>query len=121
MQSPIFPVQIWENTENNIVAKKNIIKIQIKIGKKYYIGTFVVPIRIELSRLFYMKEDMPYHVIGFLCLDSLSKNAFLNKQEKYNAEIIKSFADIFYVALSKYGHYLQKIQDAKNVNVTNNQ
>lgn len=41
--------------------------------EKYYIGTFVVPIRIELSRLFYMKEDMPYHVIGFLCLDSLYK------------------------------------------------
>lgn len=85
--------------------------------EKYYVGTFVVPIRIELRRLFYKskKEKVPYHVIGFLCLDSLSKNAFLDKQEKYNAEIIKSFADVFYVVFSKYSHYLYKIRDAKNI------
>lgn len=81
--------------------------------EKYYIGTFIVPIRIELSRLFYKKDDEPYHVIGFLCLDSLSKNAFLDRQEKYNAEIIKSFADIFYVVFSKYSHYLHKVREAK--------
>ena len=79
--------------------------------EKFYRGTFVVPIRIEAKRLFYFKNPPSHHLIGYLCLDSLSTNAFLPNQEKYNAEIIKAFADIFYVALSKYSHYLIKLSD----------
>lgn len=80
----------------------------------YYIGTFVVPIRIEYRRLFFMKNKESYHVIGFLCLDSLSKNAFLANQERYNADMIKAFADLFYVVLSKYSYYLRKLSQPKS-------
>jgi len=81
--------------------------------EKYYIGTFIVPIRIEYKRLFFMKNKESYHVIGFLCLDSLSKNAFLANQERYNADMIKAFADLFYVVLNKYSYYLRKMSQPK--------
>lgn len=81
--------------------------------ENYYIGTFVVPIRIEYKRLFFMKHKESYHVIGFLCLDSLSKNAFLANQERYNADMIKAFADLFYVVLNKYSYYLRKLSQRK--------
>lgn len=75
---------------------------------KYYKGTIVVPIKIEFDKLYHQKENNAYHIIGFLCVDSLSTDAFEERQEKYNVDILLSFADVVYVLLGQYRHYLKK-------------
>ena len=75
--------------------------------RDYYIGTIVVPIRIEFRRLYHTKKDTEYHIIGFLCVDSMSENAFTTQQEAYNVAIMHSFADVFYMLLGQYRHYLR--------------
>ena len=80
-----------------------------KHREKYYIGTMVLPIRILFQRLYYYERNDAYHVIGFLCVDSLSQNAFQINQEDYNCKVGNAFADMFYVILSKYRHYLNKL------------
>lgn len=73
-----------------------------------YIGTIVVPIQIEHKRLYDSPLEESLHVIGFLCIDSKSSSAFLKRQEKANVDMLKSFADIIYILLSQYQHYLKK-------------
>lgn len=96
-------------------------KALIKNGKSYnntnknwandYIGTIVCPIQIENRRLYNSTKEDSYNLIGFLCIDSKSSSAFTNKQEQFNVDIVKSFADIIYILLSQYKHYLNKHED----------
>jgi len=74
-----------------------------------YIGTIVVPIQIEHKRLYDSNLEESLHIIGFLCIDSKSSSAFLKRQEKANVDMLKSFADIIYILLSQYQHYLKKM------------
>lgn len=78
--------------------------------QKLYIGTIVVPIRINHEHLFYTKNDNGYDIIGFLCVDSLSKNAFRESEfeKNVNKNIVKSFAAEIYITLNKYNYYLKK-------------
>ncbi len=85
-----------------------------KTWSKYYKSTIVVPIRIEFKRLYHTKNEEPYDIIGFLCVDSEYTDAFTEKQEKYNVDIIKAYADTIYVLLSQYRHYLRKIYQGEN-------
>ena len=95
---------------------KNLSKQQ---GKQYrntninwandYIGTIVVPIQIEHKRLYDSPLEESLHIIGFLCIDSKSSSAFLKRQEAANVDMLKSFADIIYILLSQYQHYLKKM------------
>lgn len=75
-----------------------------------YIGTIVVPIQIEHKRLYDSPQEESLHIIGFLCIDSKSSSAFLARQENVNVDMLKSFADIIYILLSQYQHYLKKIK-----------
>ncbi len=79
-----------------------------------YIGTIVVPIQIEHKRLYDTLSEDSLHVIGFLCVDSQSSSAFLNRQEKANVNMLKSFADMIYILLSQYQHYLKKMANENN-------
>lgn len=91
-----------------------------KQGKRYrntnpkweddYKGTIVVPIQIEHKRLYDTSSEDSFHVIGFLCVDSESTSAFLKRQEKANVNMLKSFADLIYILLSQYQHYLKSWQ-----------
>lgn len=74
-----------------------------------YIGTIVVPIQIEHKRLYDSSQEESLHIIGFLCIDSKSSSAFLDRQENINVDTLKSFADIIYILLSQYQHYLKKM------------
>lgn len=74
-----------------------------------YIGTIVVPIQIEQNKIYDSKLKNVYHVIGFLCVDSKSDSAFLDRQAKFYIDIVKSFADIIFMLLSQYQHYFKKI------------
>ena len=80
-----------------------------------YIGTIVVPIQIEHKFLYDTLQENSYNVIGFLCIDSKSESAFLKRQERYNVDIVKSFADIIYVLLSQYQYYLNKLKNNKSI------
>ena len=91
-----------------------------KVGKKYkntnenwsnyYIGTIVVPIQIKNKLAYHtIRNDNSFNLIGFLCIDSLSKDAFTKKQEKYNVNVVRSFAEIMYFLLGQYRHYLRKL------------
>lgn len=76
-----------------------------------YIGTIVVPIQIEHKRLYDSTLEESLYIIGFLCIDSKSSSAFLQRQEKANVDMLKSFADIIYILLSQYQHYLKKMSE----------
>lgn len=78
--------------------------------KRYYEGVIIVPIRIETKKLYHIKRDNSYHIIGFLCVDSESKDAFPTKHETYYAEIVKAFGDVIYILLSQYKYYLNKLK-----------
>ena len=78
-----------------------------------YIGTIVVPIQIRHEHLYDTQVENSIHIIGFLCIDSKSSSAFLKRQEKINVDMMKSFADIIYVLLSQYRHYLKKMSEVK--------
>ena len=78
--------------------------------QEYYIGTLVVPIRIEFKLLYHQKKNDAYHIIGFLCIDSLDPDAFTSRQERYNVDVVRSFADAIYILLSQYRHYLAKFE-----------
>lgn len=82
--------------------------------KSYYKSTIVVPIRIKSEKLYDHTQEDSYHIIGFVCVDSLKTDAFTAKQERYNVDIVKSFADIIYVLLGQYRHYLKKISLNEN-------
>lgn len=77
--------------------------------EEYYRATIVVPIRIANERLFFNAQCKSYNVIGFLCVDSMSVNAFLENQENYNVLLLKSFAAEIYMILNQYKYYLEKI------------
>lgn len=79
--------------------------------QKYYKGTIVVPIRVMKSRLYYINENNGYDIVGFLCVDSPSVNAFRNTDfdKENNTNIVKSFAAEIYVILNKYNLYLRRI------------
>ena len=54
-------------------------------------------------------------MIGFLCVDSLSVNAFRNNDtdKEIYSKIVKSFAAEMYIILNKYNFYLKKINGGK--------
>lgn len=85
----------------------------------YYRSTIVVPIRIANERLFFNEQSNSYNVIGFLCIDSLSVNAFLENQEKYNVFLMKSFAAEIYTILNQYKYYLKILTDGGRENEPN--
>ena len=90
-----------------------------KIGREYknsnkhwredYIGTIVVPIQLEHAKLYSSAKEEHYNLLGFVCVDSLSDSAFLERHETFNTDIVKSFADIIYILLGQYQHYLSKL------------
>lgn len=83
---------------------------------EYYKGTIVVPIRIEFKKLYHLKkDDDEFHIIGFICVDSPSADAFTEKQETYNVDTVKAFADMIYILLGQYRHYLNKLAAQTNV------
>lgn len=79
----------------------------------YYRGTIVVPIRIQYEKLYHLKQDDAYHIIGFLCVDSMSTDAFTKKHEKYNVDLVYAYADVIYILLGQYRHYLRKFETEK--------
>lgn len=83
--------------------------------EKYYRGTIVVPIRISRKILDNEENKDGYNVIGFLCVDSLSTNAFRNTNfdKSCNSKIVKSFAAEIYIILQKYNRYLECLNGGK--------
>lgn len=70
-----------------------------------YKGVLIVPIHIENSIRYSDKKNTPFHVVGFLCLDTMSTKAFLSKYENNYVQIMKAFSDIFYVAIEIYNDF----------------
>lgn len=68
----------------------------------YYKGVIVAPIRILNTKSPNEKDGKySYTLLGFLCVDSTSKNAFLPSKTKYYSSIVKAYADAFAVILWK--------------------
>lgn len=84
--------------------------------EKYYRGTIVAPIRVRKDHLHFLEEETGYDVIGFLCVDSLSTEAFRDiESDKINySRILKSFAAEMYIILNKYTYYLNKMSGGNN-------
>ena len=93
---------------------------------EYYIGTIVAPIRIASKRLFYLdnnfskrrakkgKKHSVYYTLGFLCVDSLSEEAFSwDKKENYTY-IVKAYAAAMFNILSKNQFYLKRLHEKAN-------
>lgn len=79
----------------------------------FYRAAIVVPIRIAHSHLHFTSSQntVDYHIIGFLCIDTLSTQAFIPEYENQFIQIAKSFAAIIYVVMNKYNFYLQKCKN----------
>lgn len=77
--------------------------------ERYYKSTIIVPIRMEYEKLYFFRRNDSYHMIGFLCVDSLYTDAFQDYQEKYNCDIMRGVSDLLYILLSKYNYYYKKL------------
>lgn len=77
----------------------------------YYKETIVVPINIANRRVAYKGKENSYDVIGFLCVDSLSTEAFLESEKNYNVSIAKAVAAQMYMMLKQYRQYLKILTD----------
>ena len=77
----------------------------------YYKGTIVVPISIANKRVAFSGKEHCYNVLGFLCIDSLSTEAFLKSEETYNVNIAQAVAAQMYIMLNQYQQYLKKLTD----------
>lgn len=77
----------------------------------FYKGVIVVPIMIGHNKLHFTKieSDNEYHILGFLCIDTLSTGAFIGESRKQFIDIAFSFAEIAYLVLNKYKYYYSKI------------
>ncbi len=124
------PVLIKENTDFlQILTKKtsvfyegNLIDYEKQLGqihehylnthldwKDSYRGTIVVPIRIQHKFLHFTKQDKDYQIVGFLCVDSMSTEAFLTRQKRENTDYLQAYASLSYILLNKYQYYLRKL------------
>lgn len=93
---------------------------------EYYIGTIVAPIRIASKRLFYLDNNLPkrkarknkrrsvYYTLGFLCVDSLSEEAFSWDQKENYTYIVKAYAAAMFNILSKNQFYLKRLHEKAN-------
>lgn len=93
---------------------------------EYYIGTIVAPIRIASKRLFYLDNNSPkrraqkskkhsvYYILGFLCVDSLSEEAFSWNQKENYTYIVKAYAAAMFNILSKNQFYLKRLHEKAN-------
>lgn len=95
-------VKYAENKDNNY-------NNSTRNWQEYYKSTIVVPISIANKRLYTSNIKHCYNVIGFLCMDSLSTDAFLEREERYNIDLAQAFAAEFYVFLSQYKDYLKEL------------
>lgn len=95
--------------------------------EQYYIGTIVAPIRIASKRLFYLDNEKKgqtrrrnkknvsvYYTLGFLCVDSLSADAFTWEQKENYTYIVKAYASTMFNIMSKNQFYLKRLHDRNN-------
>ena len=113
------------NLSNSCFYQSNLLEYSKnlrKSGKKYknttedweefYRSTIVAPIRVANEHLFFNNLNNGYHVVGFLCVDSMSTEAFRNTKPEKTAHsyIVKSFAAETYIILNMYSYYLKKLK-----------
>lgn len=80
--------------------------------EEFYRSAIVVPIRVANEHLFFNSLNSGYNVVGFLCVDSMSTEAFRDTEfdKKIYLHIVKSFAAESYIILSKYSYYLKTLK-----------
>lgn len=138
---------ITENTDFNIIINENkayfyqqdLIKYKNELEKrgkhylnttphweKLYRSTIVAPIRLSKTRVHShnlesasnsSQDNTAYLIKGFLCVDSMSTDIFVNSEEKYYCHILKSYAAIFYTFFSIYSELLKKAVDSNSTDV----
>lgn len=76
-----------------------------------YKATIVVPIMMGHNKLHFtqIENENEYHILGFLCVDTLSQTAFIDENKKQFIDIACTFAQIVYLVLNKYKYYYSKI------------
>lgn len=104
-------IKYAEDAEKNGDSYNN----STKNWERYYKSTIVVPISTANKRLFFNSRKDCYDVIGFLCIDSLSTDAFLEKDERYNIDVAQAFAAEMYVILNQYKHYLTNLTAKRGI------
>lgn len=73
----------------------------------FYRAALVVPIHISRTHLYFSQKNN-YHIVGFLCIDTMSTQAFIPEYEEQFVKIAKSFAAVMYIIMNKYQYYLSK-------------
>lgn len=130
-ESPSTPIRLKDNTDFYNVVDEGNSKIHFyqenlpeyaaelkkmhleyrntnKKWEDFYRATIVVPIRIKHSKLYHLRNNNTYHILGFLCVDSMHTDAFTKQQETFNVDLMYAFADVIYILLGQYRHYLNK-------------
>lgn len=78
-----------------------------------YSSTIVVPICALKPAIGYDKTGNDNDVMGFLCVDSAKKNAFMSKKSKWCVCLIDATADLLYKFLSKQNVYYGVVKKNK--------
>lgn len=77
----------------------------------FYRAAIVYPIKIENKQLFFNENAKDgYSILGFLCIDTLSTDAFISEYEENFISIASASASICYLVLNKYQYYLKKLK-----------
>lgn len=77
--------------------------------RDFYRSTIVIPLKISNEKIFYSRQDTGYTLIGFLCVDSMSNEVFIECRENLYINIMKIYGYLIFDILSKYKYYLEKV------------
>lgn len=77
--------------------------------RDFYRSTIVIPLKISNEKIFYSQQDTGYTLMGFLCVDSMSNEVFIESREKLYINIMKIYGYLIFDILSKYKYYLEKV------------
>lgn len=98
--------------EDSLRKKGKEYKNTNSMWKNDYITKIVCPIRLKITKRVLKNIDhLEYNLIGFLCIDSLDKNAFDNEYKDFCLELIKGLADILYIYFDRFIEYYNGIDD----------
>lgn len=87
-----------------------------EVWDKDYITTIVCPIRLQRKEETLEDSALIYDLIGFLCVDSLDENAFVNEYSDFCFDLLKGLSDILYVYLDNFIEYYSDIKGEVEVN-----
>ena len=79
--------------------------------QNYYSQTIVVPIRVRSGILDLNNSNGQFILVGFLCVDAATVEAFQDNEVEYYVDLLKSFADELYSIFDRFLYHYNALEE----------